>query len=131
MAGRHVVDSSRPFSSLSAFVDFDERSPVAGLDERGPVERVSCSRVAQHCELHLPQTRPGLQGVALLSRVAESTGARTGQALITHIAPQTPENQQELGQDAMLQPARREALLRARDSGTPWRLLESRSKTRR
>ena len=68
--------------------------------------------------LHLPQTRPGLQGVALLSRVAESTGARTGQALITHIAPQTPENQQELGQDAMLQPARREALLRARDSGT-------------
>ena len=67
--------------------------------------------------LHLPQTRPGLQGVALLARVAEPEDIRQARALITHIEPPTLENQQELGQDAMLHPARREALWRARDSG--------------
>lgn len=88
--------------------------------------------------LKLPQTRPGLQGIALLagvpsSRAAQHEAAMRAQGLpgyrlhpvadqalhapVTHIEPMSPENQQELGLDAMTQPARREALARARDSG--------------
>ena len=60
--------------------------------------------------LNLPQTRPGLQGIGLLA-------SQEGRALLTHIAPMTPDNRAQLGLDAMAYPLRREALIRARNTG--------------
>jgi diguanylate cyclase (GGDEF)-like protein/PAS domain S-box-containing protein len=88
--------------------------------------------------LKLPQSRLGLQGIALLAQVPAAqreqhevqmralglAGYRMHprsdqpvQAPVTHVEPQTPSNQELLGLFALAHPARREALERARDSG--------------
>jgi len=88
--------------------------------------------------LQLPQTRPGLQGVALLMRVPQAqvaahearlrragwtdyqlhpVQARDVHAPVTHIEPRSQENLQMLGLDAVTDPASRDGLERARDSG--------------
>ncbi|MET0210886.1 MAG: CHASE domain-containing protein, partial [Burkholderiaceae bacterium] len=88
--------------------------------------------------LQLPQTRPGLQGVALLMQVPHAQiaqhealvqrdglsdyhvhplQARDLHAPITHIEPQSPENLQVLGLDAATRSPLRDGLERARDTG--------------
>ena len=89
--------------------------------------------------LQLQQTRPGLQGVSLILQLAEPqldlhiadmrrrgfpnynvrpAGSRPVYAPITHIEPLRGDNPRALGFDVLTLPAAREALERARDSGT-------------
>ena len=89
--------------------------------------------------LQIQQTRPGLKGISLLQRLpadrleahvadmragglpayhVRPEGKRPAYAPITHIEPFAGENLQALGFDAMTLPAARDALQRARDTGT-------------
>lgn len=88
--------------------------------------------------LRLPRGRAGLQAIALLASVHPSQAAQheadvranglpgyrllapagsAMQAPLTHIAPVQAQARLELGRDAMEQPAQRESLARARDTG--------------
>lgn len=89
--------------------------------------------------LQLQETRPGLQGVSLILQLVEPqldlhvadmrrrgfpnysvrpAGSRPVYAPITHIEPLRGDNPRALGFDVLTLPAAREALERARDSGT-------------